>query len=79
MRQCYQRGYLKYVERKTGSACWEFLWRETDVYGKRLRRTAFLDTDSMGLRTKPPKIRFGRRDPWAKGLSICLQFLNCTL
>jgi integrase len=30
--------------RKCGSACWEFLWRETDAVGKRVRRTALLGT-----------------------------------
>jgi integrase len=36
----YQRGYLRCVKRKSGSHCWEFLWREDDEAGKRVRRTA---------------------------------------
>jgi integrase len=44
MRQCYQRGCLRYAKRKSGSDCWEFLWRETDATGKRVRRTAFIGT-----------------------------------
>ena len=43
-RQCYQRGYLRCVERKLGSDCWEFLWRETDAAGKRVRRTSYIGT-----------------------------------
>jgi integrase len=44
MRQCYQRGSLRYAKRKSVSDCWEFLWRETDATGKRVRRTAFIGT-----------------------------------
>jgi hypothetical protein len=44
MRQCYQRGCLRYAKRKSGSDCWEFLWRETDATGKRVRRTALIGT-----------------------------------
>ena len=44
MRQCYQRGSLRYAKRKSASDCWEFLWRETDATGKRVRRTAFIGT-----------------------------------
>lgn len=44
MRQCYQRGCLRYAKRKSGFDCWEFLWRETDAIGKRVRRTAFIGT-----------------------------------
>ncbi len=31
MRRCYQCGCLRYAKRKSGSHCWEFLWRETDA------------------------------------------------
>ncbi len=44
MRQCYQRGCLRYAKRQSGSNCWEFLWRETDTAGKCVRRTAFIGT-----------------------------------
>ena len=44
MRQCYQRGYLRCARRKSGSSCWELLWRETDAAGKRVRRTSFIGT-----------------------------------
>ena len=37
----YQRGYLRFAARKSGLHCWEFLWRENDVWGKRERRTLF--------------------------------------
>jgi hypothetical protein len=30
----YQRGYLRCTGRKSGSYCWEFLWREDDMAGK---------------------------------------------
>ena len=43
-RQCYQRGCLRYSKRKSGSDCWEFLWRETDATGKRVRRNALIGT-----------------------------------
>ena len=38
----YQRGYLRCAERKSGSYSWEFLWRENDAAGKRVRRTAVI-------------------------------------
>jgi hypothetical protein len=44
MRQCYQRGCLRYAKRKSVSDCWELLWREIDATGKRVRRTAFIGT-----------------------------------
>jgi integrase len=44
MRVSYQRGYLRSVKRKNGSTCWEFMWREQDVSGKRVRRTAVIGT-----------------------------------
>src|SRR6266566_8750323 len=40
----YQQGHLRCVERKNGSSCWEFMWREQDVSGKRVRRTAVIGT-----------------------------------
>ena len=40
----YQRGYLRCAGRKSGSYCWEFLWREDDMAGKRVRRTAVIGT-----------------------------------
>ena len=44
MRVTYQRGHLRCVKRKNGSSCWEFLWREQDASGKRIRRTAIIGT-----------------------------------
>ena len=44
MAQHYQRGYLRFAARKSGLHCWEFLWRENDVWGKRVRRTAVVGT-----------------------------------
>ena len=40
----YQRGYLRCAKRRSGSYCWEFLWREDDTAGKRVRRTAVIGT-----------------------------------
>ncbi len=40
----YQRGYLRCAKRKCGSYRWEFLWRENDDAGKRVRRTAVVGT-----------------------------------
>jgi integrase len=44
MRQCYQRGCLRRAKRKAGPDRWEYLWRESDVTGKRVRRTAVIGT-----------------------------------
>jgi integrase len=44
MRLRYQRGCLRCVKRETGPACWEFLWRENDLTGERVRRTAVIGT-----------------------------------
>ena len=40
----HQRGHLRYTKRKNGRSVWEFLWRENDATGKRLRRTAVIGT-----------------------------------
>jgi hypothetical protein len=40
----YQNGHLRCVDRKNGSTCWEFLWRETDASGKRIRRNTVIGT-----------------------------------
>jgi hypothetical protein len=39
-----QRGHLRCVERKHGLPRWEFLGRETDASGRRLRRNAVIGT-----------------------------------
>jgi integrase len=44
MRQCYQRGCLRCAKRKAGPDRWEYLWRENDATGKRVRRTAVIGT-----------------------------------
>ena len=44
MRQCYQRGCLRRTERRAGPDRWEYLWRENDVTGKRVRRTSVIGT-----------------------------------
>ncbi len=44
MRLRYQRGCLRCIQRKSGPDCWEFLWRENDVAGERVRRTAVVGT-----------------------------------
>ena len=44
MRLRYQQGCLRCIRRKSGPDCWEFLWRENDVAGKRVRRTAIIGT-----------------------------------
>jgi len=44
MRLRYQRGCLRRTKRKSGPDCWEFLWREDDRIGKRVRRTAVIGT-----------------------------------
>ena len=44
MRLRYQRGCLRCIQRKSGPDCWEFLWRENNVAGKRVRRTAVIGT-----------------------------------
>jgi hypothetical protein len=40
----HQRGHLRCTKRKNGPSVWEFLWRENDATGKRLRRTATIGT-----------------------------------
>jgi hypothetical protein len=35
----YQGGYLRCVKCKSGSWCWEFLWRDSGPTGKQKRRT----------------------------------------
>ena len=40
----HQRGHLRCTKRKKGPSAWEFLWRENDDSGKRLRRTAVIGT-----------------------------------
>ena len=44
MSQHYQYGYLRCMERKPGLPRWEFLWREEDELGNRVRRTAIIGT-----------------------------------
>src|SRR5882757_8418057 len=40
----YQHGYLRRAKRKSGAHRWEFLWRENDTAGKRIRRIAIIGT-----------------------------------
>ena len=44
MRARYQGGYLRLGRRKTEPDCWEFLWRDTDPTGRRVRRMAVIGT-----------------------------------
>lgn len=44
MRVRYQRGYLRLGRRKTGPACWEFLWWDVEPTGIRVRRTSAVGT-----------------------------------
>ena len=44
MRLRYQRGCLRCIQRTSGPDRWEFLWRENDIAGKRVRRTAVIGT-----------------------------------
>ena len=44
MRQRYQHGCLRCAKRKAGPDCWEYLWRENDEAGMRVRRTAVIGT-----------------------------------
>ena len=44
MKQTFQHGYLRRTKRKASPDRWEFLWREIDETGKRLRRTAIIGT-----------------------------------
>jgi integrase len=40
----YQNGHIRCRKRKNGSLCWEFMWREQDSLGKRVRRTSIIGT-----------------------------------
>jgi integrase len=44
MKQPYQDGYIRRTKRRAGPDRWEFLWRETDHSGIRIRRTAIIGT-----------------------------------
>ena len=44
MRVRYQQGYLRLGHRKTGPACWEFLWWDTEGTGRLVRRTSAIGT-----------------------------------
>jgi hypothetical protein len=44
MRQRCQRGCLRCTKLKAGSDLWEYLWREDDVTGRRVRRTKVIGT-----------------------------------
>ncbi len=44
MRIRYQHSHLRFKQRKNGNSCWEFMWREQDASGKRVRRTAVVGT-----------------------------------
>ena len=44
MRQRYQRGCIRCTKRKAGPDRWEYLWRENDVTGRRVRRTTVIGT-----------------------------------
>jgi len=44
MSEHYQNGHLRRARRRKGPHVWEYLWRETDVSGKRVHRTAILGT-----------------------------------
>lgn len=44
MSRHYQYGYLRCIERTPGLPRWEFLWREEDEWGNRVRRTAIIGT-----------------------------------
>jgi hypothetical protein len=38
----YQNGHVRCRRRKNGSSCWEFMWRQQDSSGKRVRRTSLI-------------------------------------
>ena len=40
----HQHGHLRSVERKAGPPVWEFLWRETNQSGNRIRRNRVIGT-----------------------------------
>lgn len=42
MRVRHQNGYLRLVPRKNGLPCWEFLWRDTETTGRRVRHAAVI-------------------------------------
>jgi hypothetical protein len=56
MKQSYQYGYIRRTKRKACPDRWEFLWRETDHTGARVRRTAIIGTveqyPPFGIRTQ---------------------------
>ena len=40
----HQHGHLRCVERRNGPTRWEFLWRESNQLGKRIRRNVVIGT-----------------------------------
>ena len=40
----YQHGHVRCRKRKNKATCWEFMWREEDPSGKRVRRTSVVGT-----------------------------------
>ena len=44
MRVRYQQGYLRLGRRKHGPDCWEFLWWDSELSGRRIRRKAVIAT-----------------------------------
>ena len=40
----YQRGHVRERRKKNGTTYWEFMWREQDGLGKRVRRTTMIGT-----------------------------------
>jgi integrase len=44
MSQHHQNGHLRRARRRIGPQVWEYLWRETDVNGRRVHRTALIGT-----------------------------------
>jgi hypothetical protein len=51
MRVRYQRGYLRLGQRKTGRDRWEFLWRESEANGTRVRRKDIIGTGPTAQRS----------------------------
>jgi integrase len=84
MSQNYQHGYLRRAKRKSGPHCWEFLWRENDTTGKRIRRTAIIGTveqypteelallaaNGLRMQINVDRNRYGKRQPNTTGRAI---------
>jgi hypothetical protein len=70
MRVRYQQGYLRLGRRKHGPDCWEFLWWDSELSGRRIRRKAVIATI-----LQYPNVE----DAWQASVTMVVHFLMSCL